>query len=91
MNFVPNNTSEINSFDLFHFAVVNPQIAMLAFLKMGEQMASQPDKIRDSQKELWNRLIELQTSLVEEICRKQSTDEGVIELEYNKKDQKFKI
>ena len=89
MNFVPNNTSEINSFDLFHFAVVNPQIAMLTFLKMGEQMASQPDKIRDSQKELWNRLIELQTSLVEEICRKQSTDEDVIELEYNKKDQKF--
>ncbi|MCR4623193.1 MAG: alpha/beta fold hydrolase [Alphaproteobacteria bacterium] len=85
-HFVPNNESSFNNFDLFQFAVLNPQIAMLAFLKVAEQMAGQPKKIENSQQDLLNRLIELQKSFVKEVCSK---DKNCIDLEYNAKNEKF--
>jgi hypothetical protein len=50
----------IKNMNLFQFAVLNPQIAMLSYLKVGEKMASQPKKIEESQQDLLNRLLELQ-------------------------------
>lgn len=67
-NFRKNDEAKFNNMDLFQFAVLNPQIAMLAFLKFAEQMASQPKKIEASQQDLLNRLVELQKSFVKEIC-----------------------
>ena len=80
-HFLQNQESSFNNFDLFQFAVLNPQIAMLAFLKVAEQMANQPKKIEDSQQDLLNRLIDLQKSFVKEVC---SNDKNCIELKYNK-------
>ena len=85
-HFLPNTESSFNNFDLFQFAVLNPQIAMLAFLKVAEKMASQPKKIENSQQDLLNRLINLQKSFVSEICSK---DKDCIDLKYNAKDKKF--
>lgn len=85
-HFQQNNNSKFNNFDLFQFAVLNPQIAVLAFLKVGEKMASQPKKIEDSQQDLLNRMLELQKSFVKEICNK---DEECIDLKFNSRDQKF--
>ena len=69
-HFLQNQESSFNNFDLFQFAVLNPQIAMLAFLKVAEQMASQPKKIENSQQDLLKRLIDLQKSFVTEMCSK---------------------
>ena len=75
----------LKSLDLFQFAVLNPQIAMLSFLKVGQQLASQPKKIEDAQQDLLNRLLELQKSFVKQICNK---DDGCINLKYNDKENK---
>ncbi|MDR0556076.1 MAG: alpha/beta fold hydrolase [Holosporaceae bacterium] len=56
------------SLDLFQFAVMNPQIAMLAYLRVGEKMASQPDKIEASQRDLIDRLWKLQVSFFKNLC-----------------------
>jgi len=50
-----NENSKTGNMDLFQFAVLNPQIALLAFLRLGEKMASQPQKIENSQMDLLNR------------------------------------
>ncbi|MCR5224862.1 MAG: alpha/beta fold hydrolase [Alphaproteobacteria bacterium] len=76
----------LKGLDLFQFAVLNPQIAMLSFLKVGQQLASQPKKIEDAQQDLLNRLLELQKSFVKEMCNK---DDDCIDLKYNNKNEKF--
>ena len=85
-HFLPNDESSFNNFDLFQFAVLNPQIAMLAFLKVAEQMASQPKKIENSQQDLLNRLVDLQKSFIKDICSK---DKDCIDLKYNAQNKKF--
>ncbi|MDR2780911.1 MAG: alpha/beta fold hydrolase [Holosporaceae bacterium] len=76
----------LKSLDLFQFSVLNPQIAMLSYLKFGEKMASQPKKIEASQQDFINRLIELQTSFMKELYSKKN---DCIDLKYNQKNQKF--
>lgn len=63
--------------DLFQFAVLNPQIAMLSFLEIGQRLASRPKTIENAQQDLLNRLLELQKSFVKEICDK---DDQCIEI-----------
>ncbi|MDR2158190.1 MAG: alpha/beta fold hydrolase [Holosporaceae bacterium] len=84
--FDPGRNFGLKSVDLFQFAVLNPQIAMLAYLNVGQKMAAQPKKIEESQQDLLNRLIELQRSFVKIIC---DQDENCIDLKYNPKEQKF--
>jgi polyhydroxyalkanoate synthase len=78
--------SGIKGLDLFQFAVINPQIAMLAYLRVSQQMVSQPKKIQNSQQDLLNRLVELQKSFIKTIC---GSEENNIDLKYNEKEQKF--
>lgn len=84
---LPDNKSNLDHFDLFQFAVLNPQIAMLAMLKFAEQMASQPQKIEESQKDLFGRMLELQKSVVEDLCNRDTKE--CIDLKYNSDSQKF--
>ncbi|MDR0677521.1 MAG: alpha/beta fold hydrolase [Holosporaceae bacterium] len=72
--------------DLFQFAVLNPQIAMLTFLEVGKEMASQPKKMEEAQLDLTNRLCELQKAFAEKICNQNNAS---IDLTYNKNTQKF--
>ncbi|MDR0632078.1 MAG: alpha/beta fold hydrolase [Holosporaceae bacterium] len=76
----------LKSMDLFQFAVLNPQIAMLSYLKFGEKMATQPKKIEEAQKDLLDRLLALQKSFIETMSQQ---NDDCINLEYNQKDQKF--
>ena len=76
----------IKSVDLFQFAVLNPQIAMLSYLKLGEKMAAQPQKIEKALENLLNRLLELQKSFISDVS---SRDDGCIDMRYSTKDQKF--
>ncbi len=85
-DFFLNKSINPNKLDLFQFAVLNPQIALLAFLKLGEEIASQPKKIEESQQDLLNRLVDLQKSFVKEICNQ---DKECITLKYNKEEKKF--
>lgn len=84
--------SESNSFfkskylDLFQFSVLNPQIAMMAFLNVAQEAVTQPKKIEESQQDLLNRLLELQQNFVKDLCK---DEKDSIELQYNKKDKKF--
>jgi polyhydroxyalkanoate synthase len=84
----PNEKDNFNfkNLDLFQFAVLNPQIAMLSFLKLGKELASQPKKIEQSQQDLLDRLLKLQKSFVSELCNK---DDSSINLKYNEKSRKF--
>ncbi|MDR0678002.1 MAG: alpha/beta fold hydrolase [Holosporaceae bacterium] len=80
----------IKGLDLFQFAVINPQIAMLSYLKVSQQMVSQPEKIKESQQELLNRLLKLQNSFVKTICGiEEDSEKNSVELKYNEKEQKF--
>ncbi|MDR2646164.1 MAG: alpha/beta fold hydrolase [Holosporaceae bacterium] len=77
---------KLKNIDLFQFSVLNPQIAMLSYLKVGEKMASQPQKIEKARQELLSRLLELQKSFVKTLC---SRDDDCIDMKYNSKNQKF--
>ncbi|MDR0753501.1 MAG: alpha/beta fold hydrolase [Holosporaceae bacterium] len=76
----------LKDIDLFQFSVLNPQITMLSYLKVGEKMASQPQKIEKARQELLNRLLELQKSFVKALC---SQCDDCIDMKYNSRDQKF--
>ncbi|MDR1375458.1 MAG: alpha/beta fold hydrolase [Holosporaceae bacterium] len=78
--------SLLKSLDLFQFAVLNPQIAILSFLRVGKELASKPQKIEESQQDLLNRLLELQKSFIKELCEKK---DDALELRYNEKSKKF--
>lgn len=80
--------NKYNFFDLFPFAVLNPQIALLSYLKVGEKMAQQPKKMEAAQQDLLDRLLELQKNFVKEIC-KDDDEKNCIDLEYNKNEKKF--
>lgn len=82
-----NNDNKINFLDLFPFAVLNPQIALLSYLKVGEKMASQPKKIEEAQQDLLNRLVGLQKNFIKEIC--EDDDDECINMEYDKAKEKF--
>jgi polyhydroxyalkanoate synthase len=73
--------------NLFQFAVLNPQIAMLSYLKLGEKMANQPEVMKKAHQDLLNRLLELQKEFIEELC-KDNNDE-CLELSYNQLEKKF--
>ncbi|MDR2068186.1 MAG: alpha/beta fold hydrolase [Holosporaceae bacterium] len=76
----------LKNLDIFQFAVLNPQIAMLSFLQIGKKLASQPQKIEEFQQNLLNRLLNLQKSFVKELCDKQ---DDALELRYNERSKKF--
>jgi polyhydroxyalkanoate synthase len=76
----------LKNLDLFQFAVLNPQIAMLSFLRVGKELASQPKKIEKSQQDLLNRLLDLQKSFVKELCDRK---DDALELRYNERSKKF--
>lgn len=93
-----NNSSETpsydptryNIFDLFQFAVLNPQIAMLSYLKVGEKMAQHPEKMRDAQQDLLDRMLSLHRDFVKDICKdKNPENPKEIEMEYNKHKEKY--
>ncbi len=86
-DFFLNKNSKPNNLDLFQFAVLNPQIAILAFLKLGEEMSSQPKKIEASQQDLLKRLIELQKSFITEVCNQ---DKESLNFKYNEKEKNSK-
>ena len=84
--------SENNNFDnldLFQFAVLNPQIALLSFLKAGKEMASQPKKIEEAQQNFLDRLIELQKNFVKTCCENSTKNTECIDLKYNQSSDKF--
>lgn len=84
--FDENSAFRTNFLDLFQFTVLNPQIALLAFLKVGQEAVSQPKKIEKSQQDLLDRLLELQKNLIKDLC---ADGKDCIDLQYNKKDKKF--
>lgn len=85
--FASSSDNKFGFFDLFPFAVLNPQIAMLSYLKVGEEMAKQPKKIEAAQQDLLKRLLELQKNFVKDLCY----DDGrCLNLKYNEKEKKFK-
>lgn len=69
--------------DLFPFAVLNPQIALVTFLKLWKEMIAEPDKVKKIQLDLLDRLVELNKNFLNEYQDKE------INLEYNQKNQKF--
>ncbi|MDR2794192.1 MAG: alpha/beta fold hydrolase [Holosporaceae bacterium] len=77
----------IKNMNLFQFAVLNPQIAILSYLKVGEKMASQPKKIEESHQNLLNRLMELQKKFLQDICENKSN--AFVDLKYSKKNDKY--
>ena len=84
-NFFNNdNKFGLKSMDLFQFAVLNPQIAILSFLKVGQHAVTQPKKLEEAQKDLFNRLTELQQKFVENVT---DADGKVINLTYNKQEE----
>ncbi|MBQ7673417.1 MAG: alpha/beta fold hydrolase [Alphaproteobacteria bacterium] len=89
MSVLSDDSSKIDFFDLFPFAVLNPQIAMLSYLKVGEKMAQQPKKMEAAQQDLLDRLIELQKNFVKDVCKDKNGDDDCINLEYNEKNKKF--
>lgn len=78
-----------DNLDLFQFAVLNPQIAMLAFLKVGKEMAMQPEKIKEAQKNFLDRLMDLQKSFVKISCEKVKKDAKCIDMKYNQQSDKY--
>lgn len=70
--------------DLVQFSLLNPQMAMLSFLKFGNEMAKNPDSIKSAQKSLINKLIDLS-----EYITKKSMNKDVSELEIKTKDRRF--
>ena len=84
-NFFNNdNKFGLKSMDLFQFAVLNPQIAILSFLKVGQHAVTQPKKLEEAQKDLFNRLSELQQKFVENVT---DADGKVINLTNNKQEE----
>lgn len=77
-----------SNFDLFQFAVINPQIAMLSYLNVAQQMMTQSDKIERSQQDLLERLLALQKDFVQELCTDENKN-NCIDLKYNPDEQKF--
>ncbi|MDR1361876.1 MAG: alpha/beta fold hydrolase [Holosporaceae bacterium] len=75
----------LKNMNLFQMAVLNPQIAMLSYLKVGEKLATQPKKIEESLQDFLNRIIDLQKKFIEDSCR----DSGCIDLQYNSKNGTF--
>jgi len=86
MNFDTESFWGLKSLDLFQFAVLNPQIAMLSYLKIGQKMASQPKKLEEARQDLLNRLVDLQKTFVKTIC---DQDKECIDLKYNKESEQF--
>ncbi|MDR2766109.1 MAG: alpha/beta fold hydrolase [Holosporaceae bacterium] len=76
----------LRNLDLFQFVVLNPQIAMLSFLQVGQKLASQPEKIEKSQRDLLRRLLELQKSFTKQLCQ---AEDQTVDLKYNKDREKF--
>lgn len=72
--------------DLFQFAVINPQIAMLSYLKVAEKMVTQPEMMEKSRQDLLERVLDLQKNFVKELC---ADKDDCIELSYNKNNEKF--
>ena len=68
--------------DLFQFSLLNPQMAMLSFLKFGNEMAKNPDRIKSAQKNLINKFIDLS-----EYITKKSMNKDVSDLEIKTKDR----
>lgn len=82
--------TKYNALDLFQFAVLNPQIAMLSYLKVGEKMAQQPEKMKVAQQDLLDRILDLNRDFVKDVCKNKSQDNPKeIELEYNKHKEKY--
>lgn len=82
--------TKYNVFDLFQFAVLNPQIAMLSYLKVGEKMAQQPEKMKAAQQDLLDRMLDLHRDFVKDVCKdKDPNNPKEIELEYNKHKEKY--
>lgn len=67
--------------DLFQFAVLNPQIALLSFLNVGKEMASQPKKIDQAKQDFLDRLLRLQKNFVQDLCNVEN--KGCIDLKYD--------
>ena len=82
--FNDDNKFGLKSMDLFQFAVLNPQIALLSFLKVGQKAVTQPKKLEESQKDLLERLSALQQKFLQDICDK---DDKTIDLNRTKREQ----
>lgn len=82
-------SSVFDNLDLFQFAVLNPQIAMLAFLRVGKEMATQPQKMKEAQQNFIERLTELQKSFVQTSCETAKKNAAYIDLKYNESSDKF--
>ena len=70
-NFFDDKNFSSKSMDLFQLAVLNPQIAMLSFLKFGQKAVTQPQKLEEAQQDFLNRLTELQEKFVKNISEKE--------------------
>ena len=77
----------LRNLDLFQFAVLNPQIAILSFLNAGQELVKYPQKMKDAQQNLLDRLVELQRNFARKIC--QDKDDDCIDLNYDSKKEKF--
>lgn len=71
-------------FDLFQYAVLNPQIAILSFLNMANEVAKYPEKADNARKNLLNRFINLA-----EYTTRKMLNEDTCDLEVKTKDHRF--
>lgn len=78
-----------DNLDLFQFAVLNPQIAMLAFLRVGKEMATQPQKMKEAQQNFIERLTALQKSFIQASCETAKKNASCIDLKYDETSEKF--
>ena len=75
--FNDDNKFGLKSMDLFQFAVLNPQIALLSFLKVGQKAVTQPKNLCDLSPQLRKKFLQ-------DICDK---DDKTIDLNRTKREQ----
>lgn len=78
------NNDFSKTFDLFQYAVVNPQIAMLSFLNMANEVVKHPEKIEKARNDLMDRFINLAEYTTRKMLKEDTTD-----LEIKNKDRRF--
>ncbi len=78
--------SNFGNVDLFQLSVVNPQIAIMSYLNLAQEMIKNPKKLEEAQNDLATKLIGLQKELIKDL---KSDDANCINLNYNKENNKF--
>lgn len=71
-------------FNMLPFAFVNPQVAMISFLNMANEMMKHPEKVENARKDLVNRCIDLA-----EYATKKIVNEDASHIQIKSNDKRF--